>query len=169
MATSNDLKKFFGKLNKTLAQAVTPKQMKYLGGEAAKLVVKRTRLGYGVKENKGERFKLSSIKWSPMYQAIRKAAGKKGTLDETTSPKKSNLTFTGQMLRSFGVVKANKSNVTLDVSGTRRDGQTNKEVAAANAKRGRVFNRLSVNEYNQLVRIYRRSFTDLLKRIARVG
>lgn len=165
MKTSNDLKKFFGELNKVLAQAVTPKQMKYLGGEAAKIIVKRTRLGYGVKENKGERFKLSTIPWSPMYKALRKVA----ELDDTTAPKKSNLTFTGQMLRSFKVVKANKSNVTLDVSGTRRDGQTNKEIAASNAKRGRVFNRLSLNEYNQLVRLYRRSFTDLLKRIARVG
>jgi hypothetical protein len=169
MSATNDLKKYFKKLNKVLASAVTPQQMKYLGSEAVKLVVKRTRLGYGVAENDGQRFALSSIPWSPVYAKVRKIAGKTGKLDASTRAGKSNLTFTGQMLRSLTVIAFSKGSVEVGVSGTRDDGQTNEDVATSNAERGRVFNRLSLNEHAQLTRIYRRSFTGLLKKLARVG
>lgn len=160
------LKGLFQRLRKATNEAIKPAQMRLLANEAVKIIVKRTRLGYGVKEQYGERFKLSEIPWSPVYQQIRKLAKKSGTLDQTTAPKKANLTFTGQMLRSIKAVKIDSGAFSIQPTGSRKEGGTNYEIALANAKRGRVFNKLSQNEYNQILRLYRRGFTDLLKRLA---
>lgn len=163
MSAKNSLKGIFKKLKAGVDQSVTQQQMIRLGNEAVKLIVKRTRLGYGVKENLGQRFNLSSIPWTDRYKNLRRVA----TLDGSTSARKSNLTFTGQMLRSVTAANPKSGGVTIKVSGDRTDTDaTNEEIANVNAKRGRVFNRLSLNEYNQLVRIYRQQFTGLLKKLA---
>lgn len=159
----NDLKGLFAKVRRAIGPAQNKLVLKLLSAEAISIIVKRTRLGYGVKKEGGERFKLSSIPWSEKYKLIRKTA----PLDETTSPKKSNLTFTGQMLRSVKVIKMTGNTIVIGPTGSRDDGLTNSEVAADNAKRGRTFMALSGNEHKQLTRLARRSFTDLLKRLAK--
>lgn len=163
MSAKNSLKEIFKKLKSGVDQSVTQQQMVKLGNSALTLIVKRTRLGYGVKENLGQRFNLSSIPWTDRYKKLRKTAN----LDSSTTAKKSNLTFTGQMLRSMAVKNPKSGSVTLTATGNRTDTRaTNEEIADENAKRKRVFNRLSLNEYNQLVRIYRQQFTGLLKKLA---
>lgn len=159
----NDLKGLFTKVRKAIGPAQNKLVLKILSAEAISIIVKRTRLGYGVRSEGGERFKLSSIPWSDKYKLIRKTA----PLDSTTAPKKSNLTFTGQMLRSIKVIKITGNTIVIGPTGTRDDGQTNMEVAASNAKRGATFMMLSKNEHAQLIRLARRSFTDLLKRLAK--
>lgn len=158
---TNKVKGLFKRLNDFALEAVNPVQMKLLGNEAVKLIVKRTRLGYGVQEQYGQREKLKGL--SQRYIRRRQLSD---DLDETTRPKKSNLTFTGQMLRSLKVTTIGKGTVTIAPTGVRKDRKRNFDVAEWNARRGRTFNRLSMNEANQIVRIYRKRFGDLLGRLS---
>lgn len=163
MSETVKLKKLFDGLKKSIGQAANPQEMRFLGEQAVQIIVKRTRLGYGV--DNGTRFSLKSIPWSDRYKRFRKIYKQ---LDSTTAPGKSNLTLTGQMLRSVKVLRAEGSTVIIGPQGRRDDGQNNEDIARYNAQRKRKFMELSVNEYGQLVRIYRRRFTGLLKRLAKV-
>jgi hypothetical protein len=164
MSTERDLGKFFKGLKSATKTAVNKKAMDFLGTTAIGLIVKRTRLGFGVKRDGGQRYPLSSVKWSDKYARLRKSY----PLDETTRPGKNNLTLTGQMLRSVRVLSVSDTGVIIGPQGPRDDDKTNEDIAKWNAKRGRVFMNLSQNEYGQLVRAFRRKFTDLVKRLAKV-
>ncbi len=164
MTAQNDLGKFFKGLKSATQTAVNKKAMDFLAKSAITIIVKRTRLGYGVKKDGGARFALSSIKWTDRYAKLRKSY----PLDSTTRPGKHNLTLTGQMLRSVRVLETTKDGVVIGPQGLRDDGKTNEDIAKWNAKRGRVFMNLSQNERGQLVRLFRREFTALMKRLAKV-
>lgn len=160
------LAKMVDRLKAGLAKSVSKEQMRKLGEEATRLIVKRTRLGYGVQKEGGERFPLSSISWTDRYKKLRKTF----PLDETTRPRKSNLTLTGQMLRSIKVIKIDGKSVTIAPTGWRSEkGLDNETVAAGNAKRGRVFLNLSANEYAQIARVYRKSYTDLMRQLKKIA
>ena len=165
MSAVNDLKKIIKRIEKTLGVAVTKKQMQDLGEFARDLIVKRTRLGYGVPDELKEKARLAAL--APSYIKQRKQMN----LASTTRPGRSNLTQTGQMLESLKVIVKNGAAL-ITPHGTRDDGKTNLEVATYNAigdlsrnRPPRVFNQISRSEYNQIMRFYRRSFTDLLKKI----
>lgn len=160
------MKGLFDKLRSSVGSLAVKTNLRLLAKEAIHLVVKRTRLGYGVRTEAGERFKLSSIPWSDKYAKLRKAKTTK--LDETTTARKSNLTLTGQMLRSVKVIRQSGDTITIGPSGARKEGTTNEDVARGNANRGRVFMNLSMNEHKQMVRLARRGFSDLMKRLAKV-
>lgn len=77
-------------------------------------------------------------KLSPDYIEYRKKNADKAD-SEFFSPKRSNLTFTGQYLKSIRVTKISRANRTLFVepTGTRKDGLTNKKLSGYVAKQGR--------------------------------
>ncbi len=75
-----------------------------------------------------------------------------------TSVSKSNLTYTGQMLDSLKAT-ATQDSVSINVSGQRRDGQSNEEIAGENEDRGRRFNDLAKGDLNQL-RIFLSNIVD---------
>jgi len=154
-----DLKKFFDKLTKQTKDAKSRSVYKFLADELIKIIVKRTRLGYGVDQNLGQRSKLKAL--SPRYVTARK---KYLDVDSTSRPGKSNLTLTGQMLRSMKIIKQDARSVTIGPTGLRREGDSNLDIAQYQEDMGRVFNRISVNEFNQIRRIYRKTFGDLLKK-----
>lgn len=156
---NQDLKKFFDKLTKQTKDAQSRPVYKQLAEELIKIIVKRTRLGYGVDRSLGERSKLKAL--SPRYIKARKDYL---DIDSSTRPSKSNLTLTGQMLRSIDIIKQDARSVTIGPTGRRDDGYTNQEIAEFNRKTGRIFNNVSVNEFNQIRRIYRKTFGDLLKK-----
>jgi hypothetical protein len=134
-------------------------KLREIGELAVSLIVKRTRLGYGVNRNGSKRFRLAALSEGYVKQR------KKGGLSSFTRPKKSNLTRTGQMLESVKVIKASRGVITIGPEGRRNDGKTNDDVAIWNANRkGRSFIFISDNEYNQLRRAYRKAFGDLLKK-----
>ena len=85
---SEKLKKMMEALVK---EATSPKYLKQLGDEAARLIQKRTRLGYGVAEHGGVKGKFEPLTEPYVKQRKTKATG-------PTTPKKSNLTLTGSML-----------------------------------------------------------------------
>lgn len=160
-----DLKAIFRRIEGFLGESIKPQSVKAVGEFAAKLIVKRTRLGYGVRNEFAEKFQLKTIKWSKRYQAYRKTF----QLDPTTRPTKHNLTLTGQMLRSVGILNYRQTlkstKVFIGPSGQRTDNdRTNAQIAQYNADRGRIFMNVSELEYRQILRFYRKSFGDLFKK-----
>lgn len=155
----NDLTKRMKQISDELVKPSNIRKLSELGELAVSLIVKRTRLGYGVSKNGGKRFRLAAL--SDGYVKQRK----KGGLAKYTRPKKSNLTRTGQMLESVKILKLSRGVITVGPQGTRSDRKRNDDIAIWNAKRkGRSFIFLSDNEFNQLRRAYRKMFGDLLKK-----
>ncbi len=169
------LDKIFKRLDDVLKDAIKPKELTPLAEYAIDLIVKRTRLGYGVSRQFGSKTALKKL--SKDYIDSRK---KSKSLFELARPSFSNLTRTGQMLSSMAIVNSRNGKVTIGPTGNRSEGKaSNAKVAgyqkskgkASNAKvagyqesQGRIFNRVSSLEYQQVLRFYRRSFGDLLRR-----
>lgn len=167
MGARLQIKDFTSKLKGVVKKSATAKQLEALGEFAAGLIRKRTRLGYGAPRGEAgsvERFRLAAL--SEGWIHFRKTTGR-SWLSEFTRPSKSNLTFTGQMLDSLGVVKVANGSVTIGPQGYRTDpfsrGLSNEAVANFVAKKGRPFNNLTKPEARQVQRFYRNQFGDLLK------
>lgn len=161
MASSkSQIKSIVTRLNKVLADAANPQIYKYLADFSVKLIVKRTRLGYGVDGFLEQKHRLNPL--SMKYVDRRK---KLASLSKNTSPGKSNLTLTNQMLESVRVLKVTNRGATIGPSGGRNDSRSsNQDIARFNAEKGRVFLNLSDLEFAQMFREYRRVFGDLLKK-----
>jgi hypothetical protein len=154
------LKKLFKKIEDTLDETIKREQMISLGNFTANLIRKRTRLGYGVDRQFGVKQKLKPL--SPRYVSARK---KFKDLSNATTPKKSNLTLTGQMLDSVKIIKAENGSIKIGPTGNRTDNSfSNLQIALFNQNKGRTFNRVSQLEGQQVLREFRRSFGDLLKK-----
>lgn len=161
MSAVKNLAVFVKKLEILLGVSVSKNQMEKLGEQASFLIVKRTRLGYGVK-NKTKK-KLSSMrKWKKSYRLFRKTypnlLNKK-----VTAPTKQNLTFSGQMLDSYGVSVTKNNSVLLSPRGYRKDAQANVKIGNIVSKKGWLFSDLTSSEELQLTRWYRKEFGDLVK------
>ncbi|HXF29112.1 MAG TPA: hypothetical protein VN457_04620 [Chlamydiales bacterium] len=153
------LRNIFSRLEKSVNEALARSQMEDLGHFAVDLVVKRTRLGYGVDKQFGTKSPLQGLTLN--YIKRRKKIG----LDKTTSARKSNLTNTGQLLRSVDIIDAKKGSLRFGPTGRRADSSaTNLEIADFQERKGRIFNRISQLEFNQILREYRITFGDLLRK-----
>lgn len=161
---SAQFKKGFQKVQDRLQaaykEAASPAVQMPIAEFALSLIVKRTRLGYGVRNNFGEKERLPQH--SKRYIQVRKDSPH---LSETTSPTKSNLTFTGELLESVRVIKARDGKIVISPDGVRSDGRlTNLKLARILESKNRVFNRISELEYQQILRFYRKTFGDLLSK-----
>jgi len=169
MSVKVDVKRFTDKIEKLLKESISKKLIKPVAEELSKIIVRRTRLGYGVEKNLAERSRLRASgpggKFTPAYLRRRVRAGKSGELDSTTTPSRLNLTFTGQMLKSTKVIKAENGQIIIAPTGRRSDGESNENIARYNADAGRIYLNVSRLEFNQILRFYRREFTDLRKRL----
>jgi hypothetical protein len=151
------------RLEKSVKEAINRKALIDVGVFATDLIVKRTRLGYGVKKDYDSKEKLAKL--SPNYVKQRKMFD---GLHSLTRPNKSNLTRTGQMLDSIASkVKSNVIEITA--TGTRDDGKRNADIVRYNAEGGRgrpkrIFMNISQLEFKQIVRFYRKTFGDLLRK-----
>lgn len=158
MSAKQDISKFFAKISKAIKEAVEPRALAPLAKFAIDLIVKRTRLGYGVKEDLGQKEKLKPLTRAYIEQRS------KSRLSAYTTASRSNLTRTGQMLESMRILEIKEGSVTIGMSGRRTDGHTNDQIAQFNAERGRPFNHLSQLEFQQVLREYRRTFGDLVSK-----
>ena len=165
MSASLDISNVFKKVRALTREAILPQSIQPIAVEAALLIRKRTRLGYGARAMGGERFGLKKL--SPSYVKFRLSRGAP-YLSEFTAPKRSNLTFTGQMLDSIGIVRIQAGKVFIGPQGNRTDpfskGKTNAQIAKYVAQNGRPFMYLTRPEISQLVRSYRITFGDLARR-----
>jgi hypothetical protein len=163
------IKDFTSRIEDLLKESVKRDMMLPLAQEAERIVLKRTRLGYGVSESMGDKSKLRASGpgggFSPRYLKTRKLAKSRGQLDSTSNTSKLNLTFTGEMLRSTKVITAKDGKIVIAPSGLRRDGKKNADIARYNADAGRIYLNVSRLEFQQLFRFYRKAFTDLGRKL----
>lgn len=160
---------------KDLTKAIN---MRSLGREAAEMIRLRTRLGYGVASDAKPRRKLKPL--SSSYKAQRKGEvafftknkkvipyepDRAPRLSRETSPTKSNLTFTGQMLDSIDVITAKQGEVLVGPSGERDDGKSNQEIAGYVAEAGRPFNHLSDIETKRMTELISDKINELVKKV----
>jgi hypothetical protein len=142
-------------LNKQLKKAITldlakPSQMRFLGTEAIKLIVKRTRNGFGVEADGQPSRRLMRL--TENYVNYRKQ--NRFRLSPFTTPGKSNLTFTGQMLDSFQIRQVSQGRTFIAPFGRRKGGgPTNLQVAGYVTENGRPFNNLSRSEIQRLAKL----------------
>jgi hypothetical protein len=65
----------------------------------------------------------------------------------------------------MAITKSKDGQIIIGPTGNRNDTDaTNEDIARWNSERGRKFNRISQLEFNQLLRFYRKTFGDLLKK-----
>ena len=127
-------------------------EMDFILDELPAIIRIRTRLGKGVDEG-GSITKLDKL--SDAYVKVRA----KSKLHKDTKTKKSNLTFTGQMLDS---IKGERRGMLFifGFKGNRADGKiTNDKLAQYNREKGRPFFKLSKSEESGL----RRKITKIIK------
>jgi hypothetical protein len=128
--------------------------------EAANLIKTRTRRGYGVASDGGPAQRLKKL--SPEYVDHRKRT--RSALSSETSPGKSNLTYSGQMLDSLYARRRRIGNWSINLKSQRDDGKTNPQVARYAAIGGRPFLFLSKSELSVLGIAYRKRFSALVKK-----
>jgi hypothetical protein len=137
------------KLQKDLKEKYTINQseMEKIAEDMANKIKVRTRLGYDV-----DRSKLPPIK-SEKYKKKRANYKKKGKLSDQTTPGRSNLTFTGQLLDSlYGKSYANNT-FTIELK-EKRDNEsvTNSEVTIYQELQNRIYFGFSDAEKKYLLR-----------------
>ncbi len=162
MAKANSAKSIrdiFTRISKVVEAAAKPSELRPVGIFASDLIVKRTRLGYGVDRQFGNKQRLKPL--SRQYVEKRRTLS---DLSDFTSAKRSNLTLSGQLLDSMTIISSKPGSVKLGPAGNHRSGISNASLADKLAKGGRVFNRISDLEYKQILRFYRRNFGDLLRK-----
>ena len=123
--------------------------MKGIANFGARLVQKRTRLGYG--SNNGSKQKLAGL--STKYKNQRKKDKKTGRLSPKTTPGRSNLTRTGQMLDSIKSKVTGYGKAEIYIDGGRTDSDlTNNKVREYVEENGRPFFNFTAQEEKQITR-----------------
>jgi hypothetical protein len=169
-------------IENSLKESIEKKNFEPIVEEAADMVKLRTRLGYGVERPGAGRQRLKPLKDSYKKQRANKVrfwtdpqgrvrsreiengGGRHPELSSETTPSKSNLTFTGQMIDSVEGRATGNGKGVISVTGTRNDGMRNSEVAQYVTDAGRPFISLSNIEIKRIVDMLRRSILDRVRR-----
>lgn len=152
MSTKQDIKKLLAKLVDIQEELTKKSSMEDLGEEAAELIRKRTRLGYGVEKQGGSKKKLKKL--SPSYKEMRKKHKPAGP----TTAAKSNLTYSGEMLDDLQAVKAKEG--TVEVGFKNKDAKDK----AGWVSKDRPFNNLSKAEKKQLQQLLKEKLEKAIKK-----
>lgn len=119
-------------LEKAKQELLSPSSLQQIGDDIAEQLRLRARLGNGLGENYTDPAKLKPL--SPKYVEQRK---KMKDLSEETTPKKSNLTQTGEMLDDI-IARINGFKITITFKE-----QFSKDKARWNSVKGRPFMHIS--------------------------
>lgn len=141
-------------INAGLLKVTDKRILKAIGIVALEMVRDRTRKGFGVKKEGGAAKRLNPLTSST--KATRRRLQKRGKLSENTSPTKSNLTSSGDMLDDLKL-KVGKTSVTISIDG--KDRQKAERVQ----NQGREFMNLSKKEINKIVKIIQIEINDIFK------
>lgn len=156
------LEQFIRNLRRGVGSSFDKKFMKSLGELAIKQIVTRTKKGSGVNRTGGDARRLKPLSESYIQHRVRN----RFRLDPSTSPRRSNLTFTGQLLRSMRVKEVSKRKVVWGPNKRRRrGGLTNERLGEIVAEKGRPFNNLSKTDIQILVKRIDKMLNQKLKRI----
>ena len=143
--------KFIRNLRRGIGKSFSKRKMRQLGKIAIERIQKRTRRGYGVARTGQNQRRLKPL--SDSYIDHRRRNRRR--LDKTTSPRKSNLTFTGRLLRSMVIKQVSNRKVTWGPKANRRAGDgglTNEELGIIVTEMGRPFNNLSKQDIKAIKR-----------------
>lgn len=173
-----DMRQFERAMEKAIKEVESPATMRKIGEEIGERIVKRTRLGKGVTDTGAEASNLKPLAQSTKDQRRGKIGffTKNGRtipytpespprLSSLTTPGRSNLTRTGQMLDALKVVAVRVGVVVLGFRGSRTDrpGLTNADVAGYVSK-DRPFFKLSRAEMNGLSTLIRERIQEALRK-----
>lgn len=142
-----------------IERALSGRELRSVGEFAIKIISARTRRGFGVRVAGGPQSRLKKL--STEYVAFRKRNRSK--LDSTTTPGKSNLTFTGILLRSLKVVSVNAATQDIKINANnvrRKGGVRNREIADFQAEQGRIFLNLSRSELLKVGDAYKKGLIE---------
>lgn len=171
---------FANALQKAIEKAVSPDAMRSYALEAANMIRVRTRLGYGVASSGGKRERLKPLSESYKKQragqlgffttesgaVVPYKPKRKPKISEFTTPGRSNLTFTGQLLDSLQVTSANRGKATIGVQGRRAGSSlTNRDVARFVEEQGRPFLNLSDVEIKRVNELVTKRLTEELRKL----
>ena len=148
-------------MKKALEELRKPENMKRYGEMLRDMIKLRTKLGDGVKKVGDPKQRLKALKESTKRD--RERLKEKGKLSQNTSPGKSNLTRSGDLLDSLKVKSVSTGKVTIGPSGTREDGLTNEAVAKYVSEQGREFNNASKIELKRLNTEVKKDLRRLIK------
>lgn len=156
----------FTEIRKRIKEAADKAMNRAFRNALSKLMAKqmriRTRVGKGVKEFEGPTYSLSSVKRTAKYEKLRTRWKKSGDLASSTSPRKHNLTKSGELLDSiYG--KATTDGFSINVRDERTDGKRNSKIIDGQRKLGREFLNLSKAEMRQMRRAIRKKITQQIK------
>ncbi len=170
-------------LREVIPKIKSADNMRKIGEQACAMIKLRTRLGSGVEGNGKDKAKLKPLTKSTIEQRKGNLAfyvgpsgtpipykpdanGAKVKLHSDTSPSKSNLTRTGQLLDSEQVTSVGYGKVEVGPKGARYDGKaSNEQVGEWVSKAGRAYNYLSKVEVKRLQDGIKKQLRDLLKRV----
>lgn len=158
MTFAKDVAKFSKSLKDVVKKAESQGLLTNVAARAIELIVRRTREGKGVRRPGGSTYRLKPL--SASYVRFRRENASR--LSSFTSPRKSNLTFTGQLLNSLALKKGARS-IVITPTGIRDDGQSNAAVAK-HVSRVRPFLALSKDEQREVGDFFRRTFDDIARR-----
>jgi phage gpG-like protein len=150
-------KQFADKMRKLSKTTIDKELMDEIASKTTKNVQTRTRKGFGVDTDGSKATKLEGL--SESYKKQRKRLRKQGKLDSTTSPSKSNLTKSGDMLKDI-TYKTTENTATIFIG-------NNKGVKKAKYqdKVGRKFMNLSKNEIKEIEDIVDEKIQKDIKKI----
>ena len=132
------------KLNNLLNDSVLAEIHNALGQKASQMVTDRTKSGFGVKKNNSGETQLKPL--SPKYIEQRKKLKSRGKLSSETTPNKSNLMKTGEMLNDI-IYKSNSKEAVVFIK------EEKNKKKAIRGKKERPFMNLSKNEIQELTNI----------------
>lgn len=153
------IKELFANIVKKVERASGGLNLDPYAKEYADRIKRRTRLGNGLDETKRGAKRKKLKKLSEKYKKKRKR--NKSELSSETSPSKSNLTYSGQLLDSI-TGKGDKKKIQIFIEENRNDGVKNKDILKGQSKQGRDFFELSDKELKSLQNSIK---NDLIKSI----
>lgn len=154
-------KAFAAKIEKALLSVAAQDELsKAMAAEAVDVILHRTRDGKGVAGEGGTLQRLKPL--SKAYIERRRHS----RLSSFTSPRKSNLTFTSELLSAMGIKRFKPGQWGVAFSGRHESGIAN-DLLSTYVSRERPFVNLSRDETSRVTEIGRRTFDDLVKRSIR--
>ena len=150
-------RQFTGQFRNALNKAFDNQYLNRIGAQIVNQIQVRTRSGFGVARNGARQNRLRGL--SPRYIEARREARKSGVLSNITTPARSNLTYTGNMIESI-YYQLRRSRLVF--------GFNNPEairVAEEVQSRGRPFFNLSSTEINKLTRQFNARLRTRLVRL----
>jgi hypothetical protein len=168
MPISSNTDKVFDKQLKKLSRKLDKLDFETYFRKMPKLVRQRTLDGLGVNKS-GEEYDLPGFK-NKSYIERRKKLKSDGEMSSKTSPAKSNLTLTGQLLSAIIAQRVDKLSQRLALLDDRNDGKSNYDIEEGQRKkRGRRFLALSKKEISFLDKLIVEGLNKIIKRIFEKG